>query len=284
MSSLSLFVLPVLKHKRGNRNHRYGTHKMFPFIPLSTNPNHNHPFYQFGFDLVVNGAITASIDYVKDSPGIKLMKSITLQIVDEDKIEYLGREKDDVIAMWERYGQISLDKDMTTAIFTGNTAKEIESWTKAVLYVTQPSLSTTVLKEYHPEKVFNPYKNPYSFETIPDGEKLGWINRDRNIRDFTNDLDLRIAQRYTNELSTMYNNKLNMKPVFERGTRFNNKENLEFMKSATTSIEEAIFKLYIYKVQISSWSLRGEIGEIGIASAKVRDYLQRVIRKSRKYS
>ena len=250
---------------------------MLPFVPLSTNPNNNHPFYKFGFDLVVNGAITASIAYVKNSPGIKLMKSITLQIVDDDKIEYLGREKDDVVAMWERYGEVSLDKDTTTATFTGNTAKEIESWTKAVLYVISPSFSKTVLNEYHPEKVFNPYKNPYSFETIPDAEKLSWIHRDRNIRDFTNDLDLRIAQRYTAELEKMYNNKLNMLPVFERGTRFNNSDNLEFMKSATTSIEEAIFKLYIYKVQISSWSLRGEIGELGLAAAKVRDYLQSVM-------
>ena len=256
---------------------------MLPFITFNNdtgvhNTDHRNTLYEFGLDLVVGGAIEATLKYKNNGDKFPPLESIKFEIIDESKIAYLNHNLNELEAVWRAHSNEVLKEDekVVGVVFRGETAATLAPFVMATLYASKPSISMTVLKDYFPPAVTNRFRNPFTNSFVDAAEKLNWIDRDIAIRDKTNNLDFRIVSQNVQMLSNMYENRRKMQPIFDRGSRYTN--NLNYLSGPVISVEDALMKLYVYKVHIDAWPLRGEKDKIGKIVANIRDQLVYALR------
>ena len=233
----------------------------------------NAPFESFGFDLVVKGAIDVTIKHRSiDSP---IIEDVKFEIVNIDKINESKRSLSDIKAVWMRHDVDWNKRDCV--IFRGISATTLAPLAMAANYVSNPSFSKIVLTTYMPPAVRNVYKNPFTDSFVDAPEKLNWIKRDNQIRTLTNALDIRVATKYVIKLAEMFEKRRKMQQVFNRGTRFDN--HVAYMSEEIVDVEDAIMKLYMYKIHIDSWSalFKDDKVKIGPFVTKVQKALIKMI-------
>ena len=262
------------KRARTEKNDQ-DSERMPPPPPRTPNVDYSYdlgkdPFRSFGLDLVFYNAIEATIEH--RSMESTMIESVKLEILDEDKMKDLNRRPSEIKAVWLAHG---IDwPHRSCVILRGIAAATLAPFVMAALYASKPSISKIVFGEYFQSMISNEYKNPFTDSFVGAAEKESFNKREREIRDLTNALDVRVALKYVTKLANMYEKRRMMKPIFDRGNRFDN--HIAYLSEEIGDVEDALMKLYVYKVHIDSWSaiFKDDKCKIGPIVSKIRNVLR----------
>jgi uncharacterized protein YndB with AHSA1/START domain len=218
------------------------------------------PFRSFGLQFVVSTGIEATVEYKStESP---MIESVKLEIVNERAIVDAGVNPASIKSTWLMH--TSDWPSRSAVVFKGVVAATLAPLVKSAQQVKTPSLSGIVLREYFPSAVHNPFQSPYTGTLESEATNESWHRRHAEIHALKTALDVRVASKCTRDLAEMHENCRTMKPVFNRGARY--EHNVPYFKNMIPTdgekfdLEKCLLALYVYNVHIDAWSatLKGD--------------------------
>lgn len=217
-------------------------------------------FRSFGLQFVVSTGIEATVEYKStESPMVEFVK---LEIGNERAIVDAGVNPASIKSTWLMHTGDWPNRFV--AVFKGAAAATLAPLVQAAQQVKTPSLSGLVLRAYFPHAVQNSFPSPYTGTLESEKTSDSWHRRHNEIQALTNALDVRVASKCTRDLAEMYENCRTMKPVFNRGSRY--EHNVPYFKEMIPKdgekfdLEKCLLALYVYDVHIDAWSatLKGD--------------------------
>jgi hypothetical protein len=210
-------------------------------------------FYKIGLQYILSKAVVAEVTYQPHDP--EMAKEVTLKIENVDRLD--GE-------VWTTEARIRREwflhasewPQQRTAIFRGNTARQLAPMVEAAIEVSTPSYSKIVLETFFGAALRN--LNPSPNFGANASEYVAWHVRQREIETMLNKSDALMASTQTTEISRLYNNRRCGRDVVTRGPKWD--FHVEYIAAARKpagdedlDLPKAMLALWVYTVQLDAW-------------------------------